>query len=694
MSRPARGETAPDARRRSLLAARTAGACVLGIVAQAAVNMPDGYFGAIDQVTRFGVQYSAGMIALTLALGGLILRRPNLADRVAPAILLVSIGLFIPALAADPVIAGGVILWNLALVFLHSFPPTVTPGGGGASRALRWEESEPPDPLTAALRHLAMASLALAVAVVGYRLSGRLLAQISCLVLGYATVALAFPLFRELHRQRRFGYLTVIAPALLSLIFLGAPTISLSLTAVTQGLLLALVIGRQRAVAETLQHFYDHPARLILSSFAIVIVLGTLVLTFPAASAGPFSVTPIDAFFTATSATCVTGLIVLDTPAAFSPFGQAIILLLIQVGGLGIMVLSTYGMVLLGGRLGLRGERAMAEMLDLQLAPTVYRLTRFIVVAALGIELLGALALLPSFLIDGQSFGQAAWLAIFHAISAFCNAGFALQSDSLVSFQQQPVMLMVVAALIVAGGLGFAVLANLWARLRRRRSSVMETQSRVVLAFTAALLAAGTLLYASLEWHRSLDGLSPLAKVFNAFFQSATLRTAGFNSVDLATNGSATICFMILFMFIGASPGSTGGGIKTTTLAVLLASVRSTIEGREQVRLFGREVPQTIVFRSLVIVVLSSALVAGACFLLLIFEHQEFLTLLFEVVSAFATVGLSLGATAALGPAGKLLLIAVMFAGRVGPLTLVLLLATTRSRAHASHFPSTRLMVG
>lgn len=682
--------TASEARRR-LVAARMAGVAASGIVAQVAVDMPEGFFGAADRVTLFGWLYS---VVLTLAAAASVaaLRSDRRATAwLAPVVLAANVGVFVPALGSDPLIAGLVIVWNLVLLAQQLFPPAAV-----AASALPDHRAEPASALAVsgpALRHLALASLALSVGVVGYRLSGGSLAEWVCLILGYGTLAAALPLLRELARARHRTIYLLAVPVAGSLLALGSPRLMLSLLAVAQATLVALIVSRHQTTAEIVRAFFDHPSRLIAASFATAIAVGTVLLTFPAAAARG-TVAPLDALFTATSATCVTGLIVLDTPHDFSLFGQVVILVLIQVGGLGIMTLSTFGALLLGGGLGLRGERALAEMLDLQTAPTAYRLTRFIVLATLTAEAVGAAILTACFSRAGLPLGEAAWRGVFHSVSAFCNAGFALQSDSVVMFREAPVPLLTHAALIVLGGLGFVVLAAAWNRLSRRDQSGSSVQVRVVLAASACLLVAGALIYGACEWNRTLDGLSVPGKLLNAFFQSVTLRTAGFNSVGFEDLGPATALVMIVFMFIGASPGSTGGGIKTTTLAVLLATLRSTAGGGAPPTLFRREIPREIVLRSLAIVVTSALLIGAALFLLLLFESQPFLHLMFEATSAFATVGLSLGATAELGPAGKLIIIAGMFIGRIGPLTLALLLGTSASRRPPVQYAETRLMVG
>jgi len=676
---------------RAHAAARVLGSCALGVVAQMAVDMPEGYFGGADQIRHFGAGYAASLVVVAALLGVALWRASRIAGWLVPMTLAVNVGLFVPALASDPLIAGLVVLWNLVLLAQHFFPAPAE-----SSRIRRRARTEAEAALARygpALRHLALVSLALSVAVVGYRLTGRGLAEGVGLVLGYGTLVAAAPLLYRLRRAGSRAVLVPAVPAAASLLALGSPQVMLSLLAVSQATLALVLLAQHETTFEVVRDFFDHPSRLITVSFGTLIGVGTVLLTFPA-SAGRSAVSALDALFTATSAACVTGLIVLDTPHDFSTFGQVVILVLIQVGGLGIMTLSTFGALMLGGTLGLRGERALAEMLDLQTAATAYRLTRFIVLSTLAIEAAGAALLTVSYTGAGLPLGQALWRGVFHAVSAFCNAGFALQPDSIVMFQQAPMALVVHAVLITLGGLGFVVLATVGNRLVRRRRQPVPVQVRTVLVASAVLVAAGAVIFGACEWNRTLEGLPMLDKAFNALFQSVTLRTAGFNSVDFTDLRGATALFMIAFMFVGASPGSTGGGVKTTTVMVLLAAMRTAVKGRGEITLYEREVPREIVLRSLAIVVASVAIVGVALFLLLLFEPQPFLPLFFEAVSAFGTVGLSLGATPTLGPAGKLTIIAVMFVGRIGPLTLALLLGTSARQQVAVRYPETRLMVG
>ncbi|NJL29030.1 MAG: hypothetical protein HC897_14650 [Thermoanaerobaculia bacterium] len=338
-------------------------------------------------------------------------------------------------------------------------------------------------------------------------------------------------------------------------------------------------------------------------------------------------------------------MIVLDTPVDFSPFGQGVILGLIQVGGLNIMVLSTFAAILLGRGISLRGERALGELLDLGPHSSAYPLIRFIVLSTLAIEGAGAAILAGVYLWRGESLVASLWQGIFHSISAFCNAGFALHSDSLIGFRENPLVLGTIAVLIIMGGLGFVVLAGAHFRLGRARTRV-TVHTKLVIVTSVLLIVVGMVGYAASEWQRSLAGLGVFDKWMNAFFQSVTLRTAGFNSVDFTQLHSTSVLMMIVWMFIGASPGGTGGGIKTTTAAVLLSVIPAIASGRPRVVLFGRRIALETVYKSAAIAVISAVIALVATLLLLATQRpMGFEVVLFEVTSALGTVGLTVGAT-------------------------------------------------
>jgi trk system potassium uptake protein TrkH len=448
------------------------------------------------------------------------------------------------------------------------------------------------------------------------------------------------------------------------------------------GFFLAVVVAATLPAAERekarrlewWQVFFGHPARLLLSTFLALCALGAVLLALPECSAGS-PVRFIDAAFTAVSAVCVTGLTVLDTPRDFSLTGQVAILVLIQLGGLGIMTFSTAAMRLLRRRMSLRQEGAMASLLSAEDRGRLYGAARRLIVFTFYCELAGALLLFFLFLGCGDAVAQALWRAVFTAVSAFCNAGFALQSDSLVVYQHSPAVLHVVAALIVIGGLSPAA-ALAVPGLLGGRPLRLSAQARLVLFTTAFLLCFGAVFVAATEWNSTLRGLSFWDRVHNAWFQSVTLRTAGFNSVDMAALHPATLSLMTVWMFIGGSPGGTAGGIKTTTAVLLVLALVAAVCGRWQVTAFGRRIPHRSVYKAIAIVVVAAGAVFFAFLALQLTQSMPTETAFFEAVSAFGTVGLSLGGTAALDGIGKIIVMLCMFTGRVGPLTLFMFLST------------------
>lgn len=431
------------------------------------------------------------------------------------------------------------------------------------------------------------------------------------------------------------------------------------------------------------------PARLLVVSFAAIAALGAVLLVLPPAYHGLGSIRAIDALFTSVSATCVTGLGVLDTERDFTTFGHVVILLLIQTGGLGIMTFATAATIYLGRRMSVREEAVAAELMggaaarrDLEAALRTVLWVTFLT------ELGGAALLTPLFMAHGDALPMAAWRAVFTSISAFCNAGFALQSASLVPYQSSPGVLAVVGAVIVIGGLGPLVIAAL-PELRRGRGGV---QTRLVLLVSAWLLVVPFVLFLALEWRGTLEGMSLVDKVANAMFQAITLRTAGFNSVDFSALQPATWTLCLVCMFVGGSPASTAGGVKTTTVAVLLLAVRAAIRGRGEAAAYGRRIPHRTVYDAAAIVTIGLLSALGALAALQLTQALTLEWALFEVVSALGTVGLTMGATGKLDDIGKIVIIACMFAGRVGPLTLfIFLVGRTRP---GRQFPLESVQVG
>jgi len=679
----------PEVARRRRQAARLAGAAAITVLALLAVELPERPLGlpASGPVVEGVVAGLVVALALAGIWGGLRARR--WVGLVVPAQVAVSLGGLVEGLAEAPLVTGGVALWNLAVLAGFLFPSTratVDPGRGDRDPLGRWLAKDGPAAL-----HLTGVALMVTVVVVGYRVGGDEARAVSLVMTAVAAVTTWRFLLLLLRSGGR-------SPWLAATLLLGAavaaprPDLSLAFLAGYLALVMALLLVRRPLFAELVDLFLERPAILVLASFLLLTLAGSVALTLPVAAAGPDPIAPVDALFTAASASCVTGLIVLDTPRDLSLVGQAVVLLLLQAGGLNIMVLSTFAAILLGRGLGLKGEHALGEVLDLQTGGSPTRLIRFIVVTTLSVEAVGAVAITLVYLRHGHGTVDAVWKGIFHSVSAFCNAGFALQSDSLLGFQRDPLMLLVVATLIVLGGLGFAVLALPWLRSRGGRRVGLASQARLVLGATAVLVAGGAVLLLLTEWDRSLDGLPFHDRVVNALFQSVTTRTAGFNSVDLAALQPASVLLMMVLMFVGASPGGTGGGIKTTTAVVLLSSILAIARGRQTVVLLGRRVPLETMYRSAAIATVAALVVVVGTGLLLATQEGRFEVLLFEAVSAFGTVGLSLGATTHLDTFGKLVVAALMLAGRVGPLSLALLLG--HQRPSRVEYPEARIMVG
>ncbi len=435
------------------------------------------------------------------------------------------------------------------------------------------------------------------------------------------------------------------------------------------------------------------PPQRIVSSFLIIIAIGTMLLLFPgAAREKPLRF--IDALFTAVSATCVTGLSVIDIGRDLTLFGQLVTLVLMQVGGLGVMTFSTFFLYMLRGRLSLMDTEVMNATLGQTAAPTIRDVLRKIMIIVFAIEGVGALILTFFFLRDYPLPG-ALWRAVYHSVSAFCNCGFSLFSDSFESYSAEPVLNIVIILLIIAGGLGFVVLidfANLFRR-RFRRVNRFTFHTRVVLMMTASLLITGTVLILLLEYRNIFAGKGWAYRLLASFFQSVTARTAGFSTLYIGSLTNGTCFVLMLLMFIGAAPGSCAGGVKVTTLGILLTTFISRISGSEEPHLFHRSIGSENVSRALTIV-LSAAALIGAVFLgLLITEHGhltvlesrgEFVELLFETISAFGTVGLSMGTTPGLTDAGRFLVVVLMFIGRLGPLTIAISLRASKKSGKIS----------
>ncbi|MDB4868106.1 MAG: Trk family potassium uptake protein [Cohnella sp.] len=422
------------------------------------------------------------------------------------------------------------------------------------------------------------------------------------------------------------------------------------------------------------------PPKILVIGFALIILIGAQLLTLPVSSSTGQTTPWIDALFTATSATCVTGLVVVDTGTYYSTFGQIVILSLIQIGGLGFMTMATLFAVVLKRRISLKERLILQEALNQSSIEGIIRLVRKVLFYTLAIEAFGAVSFTLRFLFDMRP-GKALYYGIFHAVSFFNNAGFDIMGHfrSLTDYVGDPWVNLTAMLMIVLGGIGFVVLADL-AEFRRNRR--MSLHSKVALSMTGLLIIVGTLVILVFEYSNSLT-LGPLnfgEKILAAMMQSITPRTAGVNTVDIGSLRQATQFIIVILMFIGASPGSTGGGIKTTTFAALVGAVIAMVRGKEDVVMFRYRLAKERVYKALTVTLFALSLVMLATMILSTTEDHQFLMLLFEVTSAFGTVGLTMGLTPDLTLAGKIIIILMMFIGRLGPLTLSYAIAPKQGR--------------
>ncbi|MDI6687021.1 MAG: TrkH family potassium uptake protein [Desulfobacterales bacterium] len=423
-----------------------------------------------------------------------------------------------------------------------------------------------------------------------------------------------------------------------------------------------------------------------MSSYLLAIGTGTSLLLMPCATVSG-NISLMDALFTATSAVCVTGLVVVDTGTYFTLFGQGVILILIQLGGLGIMTVSVTIFHLMRKSVSFRQRMAVQDVFAHTPREDIYHLLKAIFCFTGIAELIGATLLFVHWNRE-YSWTKALYMAVFHSVSAFCNAGFSLLSNSFMDYRGEMLLNLTICALIIFGGIGFPVIYDSYKTTfqRHERRSKLSIQTKTVLITTGILIVFGMFIFCGIEKNALLQDETFNESMLASFFQSVTCRTAGFNTVDIAALNNTTLTFMIFLMFFGASPGSCGGGVKTTTLAVLGAFTWSRLRRRIRVNIFKKSIPKETVTKSISLVVISIGLICMLFFLLLLSApkesingagHGQFLAYLFEVVSAFGTVGLSMGATAEINNWGKFLIFLMMLIGRIGVLTFSYVIAGT-----------------
>lgn len=435
--------------------------------------------------------------------------------------------------------------------------------------------------------------------------------------------------------------------------------------------------------------------RLIASGFALIILVGALLLTMPVSNRsgqGNF----LNSLFTATSATCVTGLVVADTYQNWTTFGQVIILCLIQVGGLGFLTLGAFISVLLKKRIGLQQREQLHESVNTLEIAGVVRLVKKIVVGTVIIELTGAILLAFRFI---PRFGVARgiYFSVFHAVSAFCNGGFDLMGvneeySSLVAFEGDVVVNLVIVTLILVGGIGFIVWDDVMRNKWRFHKYLLH--SKIVIATTLILTVVGTILFLFTENQASFAGMSPLEKLLGALFSSVTPRTAGFNTVDTAALSNAGKIITIVMMFIGGSPGSTAGGVKTTSIVVLLFYAGAMVLNREDINLFGRRLTEDVVKKANAVVIINFSLaIISAVIIMTLQPLLNFEDVIFEVLSAIGTVGMTTGVTRSMCAVSRIVLIVLMYCGRLGSLSFALIFAQKKTSASVRQ-PQEKIIVG
>ncbi|MDF2814980.1 MAG: synthase subunit [Paenibacillus sp.] len=435
------------------------------------------------------------------------------------------------------------------------------------------------------------------------------------------------------------------------------------------------------------------PPKIMAAGFALIILLGSILLVLPIASPEGKTVSFLDALFTATSAACVTGLVVLDTANDFTVFGQVVILFLMQLGGLGFMTAATWFAILLRRRISLKERIVLKEAMNQNAIEGIVRLARRVMLYSLTIEGIGAFFYTIHWSYE-FSLGKAIYFGIFHSVSLFNNAGFELLGGfrSLTPYVDSLIVNIVSIALVICGGIGFIVMSDL---IEFRKTRLLSLHSKVVLSLSGILLAIGALVIFVFEYTNPLT-FGPLpdgSKILASLFQSTSLRSSGTNTVDIASMRQGTQFFMVLMMFIGAAPGSTGGGIKITTFAILIGAVLTMLRGKEDVVLFRNRINPDQVYKATTLTIMAVFMVTIAAMVLSTTQDRPFLMILFETTSAFGTVGLSMGLTQQLTVSGKILIIFVMFIGRLGPLTLAYALQPKIKKDLYRH-PEGKIMIG
>ncbi|MEG0295121.1 MAG: TrkH family potassium uptake protein [Clostridium sp.] len=434
--------------------------------------------------------------------------------------------------------------------------------------------------------------------------------------------------------------------------------------------------------------------QILAIGFVILIFTGGTILSLPISSANGEYTPFLDALFTATSASCVTGLVTLDTGTHWNLFGQVVIMMLIEIGGLGFMSFATFISVLLGRRITLKNRLVVQESMNAFNIQGLVKMVKYVMGFTFAIQGFGAL-LLSTQLVPEFGIGKGMFYSVFHSVSTFCNAGFDLFGNfsSLTGYSDNSIILLTISALIAIGGLGFTVLLEIY---NFKSVKKLSLHTKAVLLITTILIVGGTLAILILEFNNP-ETLGPMGvkdKIVNSVISSISPRTAGVNSISIPDMTTASLFLTIILMFIGGSPGSTAGGLKTTTFGIIICTLISVIRGREDVELFKRRFPKSLVYKAVSLLLLGSGLVLTVTMILTITEPgEDFISLLYEATSAFGTVGLTTGVTQRLSSIGKIIIIVTMYLGRVGPLTVALAFASRNKRSKFK-YPEGKILIG
>ncbi|MBP1924193.1 trk system potassium uptake protein TrkH [Sedimentibacter acidaminivorans] len=444
-----------------------------------------------------------------------------------------------------------------------------------------------------------------------------------------------------------------------------------------------------------LESIKKNPYMVFIMAFAVIIFIGAILLNLPISNNSGKSIGFVDALFTSTSAMCVTGLTVVNTAEYWTNFGKIVILILIQMGGLGVMTMSAMISFFLGKKITLKTRVFIMEERNVDELQGVVRLTKSILVYTFLIEFIGAVLLSFVFIKD-YGIGKGIAFSIFHSISAFCNAGFDITGNSMMNYVNNPIITFAISLLVIIGGIGYFVFWDIYDSKGFRRLSL---HSKLVLIITGVLLILGFVFVLILEYNNSntLGNLSILGKIQASIFQSVVPRTAGFNSLDIASLRIPTVVLMLIFMFVGGSSGSTAGGVKITTVGVIIISIYNFVRGKRDVEVFMKRIEYTTIIKAVSIVGIGMLLINGVTFILTITEVNsgfDFLDILFETVSSFGTVGLSRGLTPSLSDVGRIILSVVMFIGRLGPLTVALAFMKRHKNKGNYTYPEGKIIVG